>query len=36
MLDEQPQYNFDRFLHALAAGDIYYYPFACPGGACNG
>jgi UDP-glucose 4-epimerase len=28
MLDYQPQYNFDRFLRALAAGDTAYYPFA--------
>ncbi len=28
VLDYQPQYNFDRFLRALAAGDTSYYPFA--------
>ena len=28
VLDYQPQYNFDRFLRALAAGDTAYYPFA--------
>ena len=28
VLGYQPQYNFDRFLRALAAGDTSYYPFA--------